>query len=72
MCTTRVRSFSIGKTPMVFAQIERLKKDSNELDIYAKKLFKKGQDQRAQKILRKRDFILNKLSEVTGTPSSQS
>ena len=57
---------------MVFAQIERLKKDSNELDIYAKKLSKKGQEQRAQKILRKRDFILNKLSEVTGTPSSQS
>ena len=57
---------------MVFAQIKRLKKDSNELDIYAKKLFKKGQEQRAQKILRKRDFILNKLSEVTGTPSPQS
>lgn len=70
VCTIRVRSFLIGKTPMVFAQIERLKKDSNELDIYAKKLEKKGHTQRAQKIKRKRDFVLRALSEVTGTPQT--
>ena len=32
------------------AQIERLIKDSAELEIYAKKLVKKGEENRAQKI----------------------
>lgn len=50
---------------MVFAQIERLTKDSNELDIYAQKLEKKGQIQRAQKIRTKRDFILKTIEEAT-------
>jgi len=48
---------------MVFAQIERLQKDTDELDIYAKKLEKKGQIQRAEKIRNKRDFILKTLEE---------
>lgn len=52
---------------MVFAQIERLKKDSAELDIYAKKLEKKGEVQRAQKIKKKREFIERALSEVKQT-----
>jgi len=52
---------------MVYAQIERLKKDSNELDIYARKLEKKGQVSRAKKILQKRDFILKRLSESHAT-----
>jgi len=49
---------------MVLAQIERLKKDSHELEIYAKKLVKRGYEQRAQKILRKRDFVLKQLECV--------
>lgn len=49
---------------MVFAQVERLKKDSSELDVYAKKLEKKGQIQRAQKIKLKRDMILKTLEEI--------
>lgn len=49
---------------MVFAQIERLKKDSAELDNYAKKLEKKGEIQRAKKIQKKREFIERALSEV--------
>jgi phage shock protein A len=53
---------------MVYAQIERLKKDSNELDIYAKKLLKRGQESRAQKILQKRDFIQKHLSQLTDIP----
>lgn len=48
---------------MVFAQIERLKKDSEELDIYAKKLEKKGQIKRAAKILKKREFVLETLEK---------
>ena len=35
---------------MVLAQIERLKKDSNDLEIYARKLAKKGLESRAEKI----------------------
>ena len=49
---------------MVLAQIERLKKDSTELEIYAKKLVKKGHTSRAEKILKKRDFVLNQLNKV--------
>ena len=49
---------------MVLAQIERLKKDSTDLEIYAKKLVKKGMDNRAEKILKKRDFVLRQLSEA--------
>lgn len=49
---------------MVLAQIERLKKDSNDLEIYARKLAKKGLESRAEKILKKRDFVLRQLAEV--------
>lgn len=49
---------------MVLAQIERLKKDSDELNIYAKKLEKKGFISRAQMILKKRDFILRQLEAI--------
>lgn len=49
---------------MVLAQIERLKKDSTELEIYAQKLAKKGFTEKAQKILRKRDFVLKTLGDI--------
>ena len=49
---------------MVLAQLERLQKDSNELEIYAKKLEKKGELNRAKKIKKKREFIERALSEV--------
>lgn len=49
---------------MVVAQIERLKKDSEELDIYAKKLEKRGQLTRAQKIQKKREFVLKTIKEI--------
>jgi len=49
---------------MVLAQIDRLKKDVNELEIYAKKLVKRGYEQRAQKILKKREFIQQQLEGV--------
>jgi|TARA_B000000565_G_C23487542_1_gene262413 hypothetical protein len=48
---------------MVSAQVERLRKDSDELEIYAQKLEKKGQTQRANKIKKKREFILRALSK---------
>jgi len=49
---------------MVLAQIERLEKDSAELEIYARKLEKKGFTQRAEKILKKRDFVLKTLGDL--------
>ena len=49
---------------MVYSQIDRLKKDSNNLDLYAKKLQKRGHFDRAKKILQKRDFVLKRLEEV--------
>ncbi len=55
---------------MVLAQIERLKRDSNELDIYAKRLEKKGYVQRAQKIKQKRDFILKTISTMVPQPAN--
>ena len=55
---------------MVLAQIETLKRDSNELDIYAKRLEKKGYVQRAQKIKQKRDFILKTISTMVPQPAN--
>lgn len=49
---------------MVLAQLERLQKDSNELEIYAKKLEKKGQIDRMRKILKKQDFLKRRIAEV--------
>lgn len=48
------------------AQIERLTKDSAELEIYAKKLMKKGEESRAQKILKKRSFIEQQIAQLHG------
>lgn len=48
------------------AQIERLTKDSNELEIYAKKLTKRGDDNRAKKILKKRSFIEQQIAILHG------
>jgi hypothetical protein len=49
---------------MVLAQLERLKKDATELEIYARKLEKKGQVDRMQKILKKQDFLKRRIAEV--------
>tara|TARA_B100000287_G_scaffold431381_1_gene488519 strand:+ start:1146 stop:1325 length:180 start_codon:yes stop_codon:yes gene_type:complete len=42
---------------MVLAQLERLERDSNELELYALRLKKKGRFKKMERILRKRDFI---------------
>ena len=49
---------------MVLAQLERLKKDVNELEIYARKLEKKGNVERMTKILKKQDFLKRRIAEV--------
>ena len=42
-------------------QLERLQKDSSELEIYALKLKKRGKLDKMDKILKKKDFIENKI-----------
>lgn len=54
---------------MVYSQIERLKKDSNELDLYARKLQKKGHFDRAKKIIQKRDFLNKRLEKILPQPA---
>jgi len=49
---------------MVLAQLERLKKDVTELEIYARKLEKKGHLDRMKKILAKQDFLKRRIAEV--------
>lgn len=49
---------------MVLAQLERLEKDATELEIYAKKLEKRGNLERMKKILRKQDFLKRRIAEV--------
>jgi hypothetical protein len=49
---------------MVLAQLERLKKDSKELGIYARKLEKKGNIERMTKILKKQDFLERRIEQV--------
>ena len=49
---------------MVLAQLERLEKDATELEIYAKKLEKRGNLERKKKILRKQDFLKRRIAEV--------
>jgi len=49
---------------MVLAQLERLQKDATELEIYAKKLEKKGNLERMKKILKKQDFLKRRIAEV--------
>ena len=49
---------------MVIAQLERLKKDSNELEIYASKLKKRGRVKKMESILKKRDYIKQRIKLI--------
>ena len=49
---------------MTTAQLERLKKDSHELQTYAEKLKKKGLISRMKKILEKRAFLDQRIAAV--------
>jgi len=50
---------------MTAIQLERLKKDSVELETYAKKLKRKGLIQRMKLIMEKRDFLERRIAEAT-------
>ena len=45
-------------------QLERLQKDSSELEIYALKLKKRGRLEKMNKILKTKDFIQNKIKLI--------
>jgi hypothetical protein len=57
-------SYSLEKEFMVLAQFERLKKDSDELNIYAQKLKERGQIELAKKISLKRNYVLESLERL--------
>lgn len=50
---------------MTSAQIERLKKDSQELDHYIMSLKKRGKEEKAHKLLNKREFLDQTINEVS-------
>ena len=45
-------------------QLERLQKDSSDLEIYALKLKKRGKLEKMNKILKKKDFIEDKMAII--------
>ena len=45
-------------------QLERLQKDSSDLEIYALKLKKRGRLEKMNKIFKKKDFIQNKIKLI--------
>ncbi len=49
---------------MPISQIERLKNDLNELEVYASKLIAKGKKMEAKNILKKRDFMVRTLKST--------
>ena len=57
-------SFLFKGTPMPISQIERLKNDLNELEVYASKLIAKGKKMEAKNILKKRDFMVRTLKST--------
>lgn len=50
---------------MIPAQIERLKRDINELSYIERRYMKRGLDTKAQQIRIKREFMISDLKEIT-------
>jgi len=49
---------------MVLNQVERLRKDCAELEIYAKRLQKRGDIEKMKRIQRKQDFINQRIEST--------
>jgi hypothetical protein len=49
------------------SQLERLKKDVKELDHYIYKLAKKNKPELAQKMMKKRDFLQQHITEAVAS-----
>jgi hypothetical protein len=56
---------------MVNTQLERLKQDSAELEIYAQKLEKKGDDDRRSLIMDKLNFLNQRIEQIQSTTFSR-
>ncbi len=52
---------------MVSAQIERLQKDSEELEAYIQQLRYQGKENRVSDFVRKKTFLDNRIAEIVGT-----
>tara|TARA_S200000501_G_C20667050_1_gene674553 strand:+ start:105 stop:281 length:177 start_codon:yes stop_codon:yes gene_type:complete len=50
---------------MVLQQLERLQKDSTELEVYAKRLEKRGRLKKMKNILSKKDFIDKRIKLIS-------
>tara|TARA_B100001057_G_scaffold217301_1_gene217520 strand:+ start:229 stop:405 length:177 start_codon:yes stop_codon:yes gene_type:complete len=50
---------------MVLQQLERLQKDSTELEVYAKRLEKRGRFKKMKNILSKKDFIDKRIKLIS-------
>ena len=50
---------------MVLQQLERLQKDSTELEVYAKRLEKRGRFKKIKNILSKKDFIDKRIKLIS-------
>ena len=52
---------------MVSAQIERLQKDSEELEAYIHQLHTQGKTDRVTNFVRKKAYLDNRIAEIVGT-----
>ncbi len=52
---------------MYGSQIERLKKDSRELDHFIKRLEKEGDESKVYKLLKKQQFLNSRINDIEET-----
>tara|TARA_Y200000002_G_scaffold365263_1_gene355005 strand:+ start:797 stop:1021 length:225 start_codon:yes stop_codon:yes gene_type:complete len=63
----RLHTLFLENIPMVLNQLERLKQDSAELEIYAQKLEKRGDVNRKSLILNKLNFLNRRIQDIQST-----
>lgn len=66
------RTLFLENIPMVLNQLERLKQDSAELEIYAQKLGKRGDMNRKSLILNKLNFLNRRIQDIQSTSFTRS
>lgn len=59
-------TFSKGETIMVHKQLEKLQRDSAELQIFAEKLKEEGNHELVKKVIAKREYLDNRIQKVFG------
>ena len=59
-----LRTLFLENIPMVLNQLDRLKQDSAELEIYAQKLEKRGEMDRKSLIINKLNFLNQRIQDI--------